>query len=50
MGLSAFDMTYERLFNEESGVAIQVVILYDEDVLDDLNYLISPNYRLVFWK
>ncbi len=48
--LGAFDVTYERLLNEESAVGINVVIPYDEEVLLDLNYFISPYYRLYFGK
>jgi hypothetical protein len=47
--LGAFDVTYERLLNEESGVGLNVVIPFDED-LDDYNYFISPYYRLYFGK
>jgi hypothetical protein len=45
--LGAFDITYERLLNEESGAGINVVIPFDDDI-DDLNYYISPYYRLYF--
>nr|WP_321232552.1 DUF3575 domain-containing protein [uncultured Psychroserpens sp.] len=49
MVLGAFDITYERLLNEESAAGLNVVIPFDDDI-DDLNYYISPYYRLYFGK
>lgn len=48
--LGAFEATYERLLNEESGVGVSVFIPFDDDVNDDLNYYISPYYRFYFGK
>ncbi|WP_460220653.1 DUF3575 domain-containing protein [Psychroserpens sp. MEBiC05023] len=48
--LGAFDVSYERLLNEESAVGLNVVIPFDEDIRDDLNYFISPYYRMYFGK
>lgn len=48
--IGAFDMTYERLLNEESGVGLNIFLPYDEDIKDDINYYISPYYRLYFGK
>ncbi|WP_040247027.1 DUF3575 domain-containing protein [Psychroserpens mesophilus] len=46
--VGAFDITYERLLNEESGVGLNVFFPYDEDIKDDINYYVSPYYRLYF--
>ena len=46
--LGAFDFTYERLLNEESGVGINVFLPYDNDIKDNINYFISPYYRMYF--
>ena len=48
--LGAFEGTYERLLNEESGVGVSVFLPFDDDVNDDLNYYISPYYRFYFGK
>lgn len=46
--LGAFEGTYERLLNEESGVGVSVFVPFADDVNDDLNYYISPYYRFYF--
>lgn len=46
--LGAFEVTYERLLNEESGVGISVFLPFDEEINDDINYYISPYYRMYF--
>lgn len=46
--VGAFDVTYERLLNQESGVGLNVFIPYDSDIKDNINYFISPYYRLYF--
>ena len=46
--LGALDLTYERLLNEESGAGIEVFIPLDDDINDDINYYVSPYYRLYF--
>lgn len=48
MVIGAFDVTYERLLNEESGVGLEVFIPFDSDIKDDINYYVSPYYRLYF--
>lgn len=48
--LGAFEGTYERLLNEESGVGVSVFLPFDDDINDDLNYYISPYYRFYFGK
>ena len=48
MVVGAFNFTYERLINEESGVGLEVFVPFDEDI--DVNYYISPYYRLYFGK
>jgi hypothetical protein len=48
--LGAFEGTFERLLNEESGIGISVFLPIDEDVKDDINYYISPYYRMYFGK
>ncbi|WP_323787187.1 DUF3575 domain-containing protein [Psychroserpens sp.] len=46
--VGAFDITYERLLNQESGVGLNVVLPYDKDIKDEINYYISPYYRIYF--
>ncbi len=48
--LGAFEVTYERTINEESGAGITVFLPIDDDVSDDINYYISPYYRFYFGK
>lgn len=48
MVVGAFDVTYEYLLNEESGVGISVFLPYDDEIKDDINYYISPYYRFYF--
>ena len=50
MVIGAVDVTYERLLNEESGVGLNVFLPFDEDIKDDIDYYISPYYRLYFGK
>jgi len=50
MVIGAFDVTYERLLNEESGVSLNVFIPFDKDIKDDINYYVSSYYRLYFGK
>ena len=44
----AFDVTYERTLNEESGIGISLFLPFDDDVRDDIRYYISPYYRFYF--
>jgi hypothetical protein len=47
----AFEASYERNLNKDSSVGISFFIPYDDENLDsDLNYYISPYYRLYFGK
>jgi len=46
--LGAFELEYEYLINEESGAGISVFFPFDEAI--DINYYISPYYRLYFGK
>ncbi len=46
--IGAFEGTYERLLNEESGVGISVFLPFDDDI--DLKYYVSPYYRMYFGK
>ena len=48
--LGAFEGTYERLLNEESGIGVSIFLPFDDDLNDDLNYYISPYYRFYFGK
>ncbi len=48
--LGAFEVTYERTINEESGAGVTVFLPIDDDVSDDINYYISPYYRFYFGK
>lgn len=42
--LGAFEVSYERILNEESSVGMSVFIPYD-DINGNLNYYILPYYR-----
>jgi hypothetical protein len=44
----AFEGTYERILNEESGVGISLFLPFDDTI--DINYYISPYYRFYFGK
>jgi len=46
--IGAFEVTYERLLNEESAIGVNVFLPFDEDISDDINYYISPYYRFYF--
>ena len=48
--LGAFEGTYERTLNEESGVGASLFIPFDEDINDDINFYFSPYYRFYFGK
>jgi hypothetical protein len=47
--LGSFDVSYERILNEESGVGIAVSIPFDEYNWD-INYAITGYYRYYFGK
>ena len=46
--IGAFDVTYEYLLNEESGLGLNVFIPYDSEIRDDIQYYVSPYYRFYF--
>lgn len=48
MVLGAFEGTYERLLNEESGVGVSLFLPFDEEAKDVVNYYVSPYYRMYF--
>jgi hypothetical protein len=48
--VGAFEVNYERTLNEESGVGLNVFIPFDEDLKEDINFYVSPYYRLYFGK
>ena len=48
--IGAFEATYERTLNEESGIGVSVFIPFDNEITEDINYYISPYYRLYFGK
>lgn len=48
--LGAFEGTFERILNEESGAGISLFLPIDKDVNDEINYYISPYYRMYFGK
>jgi hypothetical protein len=49
--VGAFEVSYERNLNKESSVGISFFAPYDTENLDsDLNYYISPYYRVFFGK
>lgn len=46
--LGAVDVSYEYLLNEESAVGLNGLVFFDDNLDTDLNYYISPYYRLYF--
>jgi len=48
--LGAVDLTYERLLNDESAIGINAFIRYDDEVFNNVEYYVSPYYRLYFGK
>ena len=47
--VGAFEMSYERNLSDDSSAGVSVFIPFDDENLDsDLNYYISPYYRLYF--
>ncbi len=46
----AFDLSYERTLNEESGLGLNVFIPFDDDIKEDVNFYLSPYYRFYFGK
>jgi hypothetical protein len=42
MVIAAFDVTYERLLNEESGSGSTVFVPFDEAISKDINFYVSP--------
>ncbi|TBM98993.1 DUF3575 domain-containing protein [Hyunsoonleella flava] len=48
--LGAFEVTYERTLNEESGAGVSLFLPIDDDVSDEIKYYVSPYYRFYFGK
>jgi hypothetical protein len=48
--LGAFEGAFERILDEESGVGISLFLPIDGDVNNEINYYISPYYRMYFGK
>ena len=49
--VGAFEASYERNLSETSSVGISMLIPFDEENFDtDLNYYVSPYYRIFFGK
>lgn len=48
--IGAVEFNYEYLLNEESGIGISAFITYDRDMINDIDYYISPYYRYYFGK
>ncbi|TXD83782.1 DUF3575 domain-containing protein [Subsaximicrobium wynnwilliamsii] len=49
--LGAIEPSYERNLSESSSVGISMLITYDQENFDsDLNYYLSPYYRMFFGK
>lgn len=46
--MGAFELSYERILNEESSVGISVFLPYDGDLKNNINYYITPYYRHFF--
>jgi len=50
MVLGVFEGTYEYILNKESGVGVSLFLPIDKDISNDINYYVSPYYRLYFGK
>ncbi|MEM6516527.1 MAG: DUF3575 domain-containing protein, partial [Bacteroidota bacterium] len=48
--IGGIELSYERLLNEESSIGISAMVGYDDDVLNGIEYYISPYYRIYFGK
>ncbi|MCB0398242.1 MAG: DUF3575 domain-containing protein [Winogradskyella sp.] len=48
--LGAFEVGYEYLLDDESGLGISVFLPYDKELKDEIQYYISPYYRYYFGK
>ena len=48
--LGSFDVSYEYLLNEESALGLEVLLPFDDEVNDEIQYYISPYYRIYFGK
>ena len=46
--LGAFEVTYEHILSEESGIGVSVFLPYDSDIKDEIQYYISPYFRYYF--
>jgi hypothetical protein len=48
--IGAVEVGYEYLLNEESGIGISAFITYDDEIISNVDYYISPYYRHYFGK
>lgn len=48
--VGAFEVNYEYLLNEEMGLGISAFAAYDDSVIEDIDYYISPYFRYYFGK
>lgn len=48
--MGVFEVSYERILNEESTVGISAFLPYDDDLKDNVDYYIAPYYRHFFSK
>lgn len=48
--MGAFELSYERILNQESSVGVSVFLPYDDDLKNNIDYYISPYYRHFFSK
>ncbi len=48
--LGGFEVSYEYLLNEESAIGMHMFIPYDDDIINDIQYYVSPYYRFYFGK
>lgn len=46
----AFEASYERHLNKKSSIGISAFYVYDNEQNEDMNYYISPYYRMYFGK
>lgn len=48
--IGAIEVNYERTLNNRSAIGLSVFLPYDQDQIDDIDYLIGPYYRHYFGK
>jgi hypothetical protein len=46
--LGSFEVSYERTLTDDSSIGVSFLIPYDNELDSDLNYYLSPYYRIFF--